>query len=219
MRHIPHLVVRFDRQVGVLTDAQRSHLLRVLRVEEGSPVSYTDGAGVIGEGRFEFGVVVRGDEIRVERPVPHVTLAVAPPRSTDRVRFLVEKVVELGVDEVVWIRTEYGQGRVPSRAKLEAWTHGAVEQSRRGYVPVVGAAFAKISDLNSDWPTVVADQTGDAPVSGETASRLTGLVGPEGGWGPADGVDDYPTLRFSQAVLRTETAAIAALAVLRSGPD
>lgn len=217
MKHIPHLVVQFDRQVGVLTDAQRSHLLRVLRVEEGSPVSYTDGTGVIGEGRFEFGVVVRGDETRVERPVPHVTLAVAPPRSTDRIRFLVEKVVELGVDEIVWVSTEYGQGRVPSRSKLEAWTQGAVEQSRRGYVPVVGSILRQISDLNGEFPTVVADQAGDVLASGETASRLTVLVGPEGGWGPADGIDDYPTLRLSEAVLRTETAAVAALAVLRSG--
>lgn len=216
MKHVPHLVVRFDRQVGVLTDTQRSHLSRVLRIAEGGTVSYTDGSGIVGEGRYEFGVVVRGDETQVERPLPRVTLAVAPPRSTDRLRFLVEKVVELGVDEIIWVRTQYGEGRVPSRSKLEAWTNGAVEQSRSGYVPIIGAALRPISDLGGTDTTVVADQAGSPLDGGDPRSTLTILIGPEGGWGPMDGVDGYPKVRFSHAVLRTETAAIAALAILRS---
>lgn len=200
----------------MLSDTQRSHLSRVLRVDEGSAVSYTDGAGIVGKGRFEFGVVVRGEESHVEPRKPRITLGVAPPRSTDRLRFLVEKVVELGVDEIAWIKTQFGQGRVPSMSKLEAWTLAAVEQSRRAYVPSVGGAMRPIADVVDGRVAVVADQSGDELVTHTAEENLVVVVGPEGGWGPTDAVDGFPSVRLSEAVLRTETAAIAALTLLRS---
>jgi 16S rRNA (uracil1498-N3)-methyltransferase len=185
-------------------------------MEEGSSVSYTDGAGVVGTGRFEFGVVVRGEESDVEPAKPRVTLGVAPPRSTDRLRFLVEKVVELGVDEIAWIKTQYGQGRVPSASKLEAWTLAAVEQSRRAYVPTIGRVMRPIADVVAGRKAVIADQGGDELVTHISGEDLVVVVGPEGGWGPSDAVDGFPNVRLSAAVLRTETAAIAALTLLRS---
>src|SRR5690606_40670004 len=97
-RHVPHVRAAdgWEGSVLPLTADQTHHLRRVLRRVDGEEVSYTDGAGRIGRGRLTGDGVERGEETTVPRPMG-LTLAVAPPKSKDRARFVVEKLAELGV--------------------------------------------------------------------------------------------------------------------------
>ncbi len=216
MAHLPHLYLPGPWEQPVLepTAQQIHHLRRVLRRTGDEPVSYTDGGGRIGTGTVIARGVQRGNEHTVARPVPSVTLAVAPPQSTERVRFLVEKLAELGVDRLVWLSTRHTQGHPPRREKCLAWAGAALEQSRGAWLMTVEGPVA-VGDLEG---AVWVASPGSAPpprVSGDT----TLVVGPEGGLDPDELGGEAVEIGLGGRILRVETAAIvgAALVLDRSG--
>jgi 16S rRNA (uracil1498-N3)-methyltransferase len=195
--------------------AAAHHLRRVLRLRDGAPVSYTDGAGRQGEGRLDADGVLRGPEVEVAS-LPDLTIAVAPPKATSRARFIVEKLTELGVSRLVWLDTKRGEGRPPRPGKAIEWAIGALEQSRGAHLmeidgpqPVAGPWSAQV---------VVADQAGEpfARVVAAHAVPDVVLVGPEGGFD--DGELPVAAARAALAVttLRTETAAVVAATLCRA---
>ncbi|CAN5886139.1 hypothetical protein BH23ACT5_BH23ACT5_22580 [soil metagenome] len=185
-----------------LADGQRRHLERVLRLGEGSPVSYTDGRGVEGTGHLLNGAVMRGPEVTGAAPA-RVTLAVAPPAERSRARFIVEKLAELGVARLVWVHTRRTEGRPPPPARSEAWAEAALEQSRGSWLMEV--ASGRVEAL--DRPLVVADRSGTPSWPGGCACVL---VGPEGGFDEAELPEDAVRVSFAPTVLRVETAAVVA---------
>lgn len=216
MAHVPHLHVPgpWDGPRLALSDEQLHHLTRVLRRADSAPVSYTDGAGLIGEGNVVGGQLKRGPERQVATPVP-VHLAVAPPRAVDRCRWIVEKLQELGVTRLTWLGTRHGEGRPPKPDKALRWAVGALEQSRGAHLLVIDQV-AGLTDLPP--PLAVADQ-GGRPLSGLAGSPFpTVAIGPEGGWAPGEVPAETPRLGLVETVLRTETAAVAAAVVLKAFP-
>ena len=209
MAHVPHLLVAepwYDTRIDVTPEQQR-HITAVLRREPGSPVSYTDGVGLVGEGTWTGTDIERGAETSIPAPIASLTLAVAPPDSKERVRWLIEKSTELGVARIRWLRTRYGQGRLPRPDKARAWMQGALEQSRRSRVTVVDSDWSVFDDLGD---FVAADQTGHAF---RPEGSVTVAIGPEGGWAPSELSPTVTRVALGDAVLRTETAAIGAAAV------
>jgi 16S rRNA (uracil1498-N3)-methyltransferase len=192
------------------------HLNRVLRLEDGAAVSYTDGAGQIGEGVLAGDSLRRGRERVVERPHPEIALAVAAPKSAARQRFIVEKLAELGVDRLYWLNTRYRQGRPPKKSKARAWAHAALEQSRGAWLLAVEGPVA-IDDL-PDWPALfVAERETFQPPSVVNGGIL--IVGPEAGLAEGEVPESAQRLSLGARVLRVETAAVVGAAVLleRSG--
>jgi 16S rRNA (uracil1498-N3)-methyltransferase len=206
MAHIPHIFLQgpFRDESVRLTDQQRGHLSKVLRRSADSEVSYTDGAGLTGVGVFDGDSVVRGTESAVERPSPVLCMAVAPPRSKDRARFVVEKLAELGVDELRWVKTRFGQSDPPASEKARSWAIGALEQSRGAWLLEISGPTT-INEL--ERPVLVADLTGSGGVPPDV-SRCTVLVGPEGGFEAGELTPEMIKFRLSDRVLRTETAAL-----------
>jgi len=188
--------------VPLSSDTHR-HLRTVLRMSDGDACSYTDGTGLVGTGLLIGDTVQRGDEHHVTHPVP-VTLAVAPPASKDRVRWMVEKACEVGVTRIRWLRTVHGEGRVPRHDKAMAWAQAALEQSRRAHLAEIDPDWTMIADLVGDL--VVFDQAGEG-LSG-ISGPVTVLVGPEGGWAGGELPSGPRRFTLGDGVLRTETAAI-----------
>lgn len=148
MGHIPHLYVPPPWGVSVLplTEQQDHHLRRVLRSVELAPVSYTDGEGTVGRGELGPEGLQRGEESHMPRPSPTLSVAVAPPHSVDRVRFIVEKLGELGADRLLWLTSDFGQARAPRADKSMQWARGALEQSRGAWLMTISDNIAP-SDL------------------------------------------------------------------------
>ena len=205
MAHVPHLLINdFSSDPVGLDQDQRHHLQKVLRYQAGSPLSYTDGRGLLGTGIWNGIELVRGDE-RMAAPRRSVTVAVAPPKAKDRQRLIVEKLGELGISRLVWLSTRFGQVAPPARARCRAWAVGALEQSRSAFLMEV--ATGSLDDLPG---IVLADASG-----GELEANVDTLgIGPEGGWHP-DELAGHQTASLSDQVLRTETAAIVGGALLR----
>jgi 16S rRNA (uracil1498-N3)-methyltransferase len=192
---------------------QRHHVENVLRRKPGSDVSYTDGAGLCGEGTWTAAGIERGDEISVPEPPSSLTLAVAPPDSKERIRWLVEKCTELGVARIRWIRTQLGQGRPPQPDKAHAWMQSALEQSRRAHVTVVDSGWSTLDDLGD---FAAADQSGR---SFRPLGSITLAIGPEGGWAPSELPPTTYLVTLAPSLLRTETAAVSAAALFGALTD
>ena len=145
-------------------------------------------------------------------PSPRVTLAVAPPHDAGRARFLVEKAAELGVAELRWVTTAATQGKPPQPARSSAWASAALEQSRGAHVTVISGPVP-VGDVDGD--AVVADP-GAGAVDPEwwAGGDVTLLIGPEGGLRPDEVARFTRRMGLGERVLRTETAAVVAAAVV-----
>lgn len=207
MAHVPHLLLEapWDSQLVEVSEAQAAHLERVLRLREGDPVSYTDGLGTLGDGRYQPGVVVRGCESTLERPTDLVVV-VASPSNRDRVRFMIEKLSELGVAEVRFLETRHGQGRPPRADRLRAWAVAGLEQSTGVWLMRTSTELVTLSGL--DGPVAVCEQGG----SKEPPHARTVVIGPEGGWAPGEVPEEAMLFDLGDTTLRVETAAVVAAA-------
>jgi 16S rRNA (uracil1498-N3)-methyltransferase len=221
--HIPHVYVAPPWSGAHIhpSDAACRHLRKVMRLGDGSPISYTDGRGRTGTGTFADDEITRGDEADVPAALPAIVLAVAPPQSTDRARFVVEKAAELAVTELRWLVTRFGGGRIPRRDKAEAWAIGALEQSRGAHLMRIGTELdvAELAMLDVDL-ALVADH-GAPPIrqalGGHDPAKVAIAIGPEGGFAAGE-VPDGPThVGLGARILRVETAAVVAAGAFRIG--
>jgi 16S rRNA (uracil1498-N3)-methyltransferase len=210
-----------DPDVPELADADRHHLERVLRLRPGDPVTVADGAGRWRLCRLAGGVdgaaLEPAGEVETEaRLEPPVTVAFALTKG-ERPEWTVQKLTELGVDGIVPFVAErsvvrWDAGRAATHS--ERWRRIAREaacQSRRAWLPVVEdvAPFAGVAGRAG---AALAERGGGPP---SLAWPLV-LVGPEGGWSPAERAvaEALPRVGFAAPVLRAETAAVTAGAVL-----
>jgi 16S rRNA (uracil1498-N3)-methyltransferase len=197
--------------IPVSTETRR-HLEKVLRYPAGAPVSYTNGAGLLGVGTWNDGAVIRGEERQLPRPRA-LTVAVAPPNSNSRLRFAVEKLGELGIERLLWLRTEHGQARPPRSDKAEAWARAALEQSHGAWLMEVAGPVA-VDELG-DWGTpLFAERGGIGSQDLHDVPDPVLCIGPEGGWARGEIPSDAVRIGLGDSVLRVETAAIVGAALL-----
>jgi len=215
MRHQPHLYVPGPWTDAVLRvpDTTTSHLERVLRYPEGGALTYTDGEGSVGSGTWTASGVRRGPERRVEPIRPQLTIAVAPPRSKDRQRFIVEKLQELAVSHLTWLGCERSQAGPPRDERIDAWARSGIEQSRGAWL--LSWDRLGVDALDAEV-TVVADQEGSEPIRVlRSFDAVTVAIGPEGGFTEGERARFRRSCALGSTVLRTETAAVAVAAALR----
>jgi 16S rRNA (uracil1498-N3)-methyltransferase len=200
-----------------LSDEDRHHLRKALRLRPGDPLVVSDGAGRWRTARFADEVEPDGEVVVVDRPSPPLTVGLTPTKG-DRPEWAVQKLTELSIDRIVLLRTERsvvlweGDRAEHHLARLRRIAREAAMQSRRVWLPeVLGVATP------ADHPgAALAEPGGRAP----TAADTTLLCGPEGGWSDAERADDRDHVALGGAVLRAETAAVTAgalLAALRQG--
>ncbi|MEM9465611.1 MAG: RsmE family RNA methyltransferase [Actinomycetota bacterium] len=205
--------------VPVVDGDDRHHLDRVLRLRDGDPLTVGDGAGRWRRCRWGASVEPVGDIVTVDPPTPRLGVAFALIKG-GRPELVVQKLVELGIDDirpftaarsvVRWDDTKAAKNHV----RLERVAREAVMQCRRVWIPIIHppVGFAEVAALPG---SARADRDGSAP----TSTHTTVLVGPEGGWTDEERAVDLPVVGLSNAVLRAETAAIAAGALLAARRD
>jgi len=212
-------VVVADVGRPVLSDADRHHLERVRRLRPGDPLSVTDGRGTWRWCRFGPEVEPAGGIEHDPAPTPVLTVAFALVKG-ERPELVVQKLTELGIDRIVPFVAErsvvrWDAGKAAKQLeRLQRVALEAAMQSRRTWVPMVEpvTTFAEVSARPG---AAGADHDGDPP----TLDHPVLLVGPEGGWAPAERASLAATVGLGPTVLRAETAAItgaALLAALRS---
>jgi 16S rRNA (uracil1498-N3)-methyltransferase len=220
-RAAAHAIVA-ELEAPDLDEVDRHHLTSVLRLRPGEVVSVTDGRGGWRPCRVGAGgaLVPEGDIVRTRRPQPPVTVGFAPVKG-DRPEWAVQKLTELGVDRIVVLVAERSvvrwEGERGSRHldRLRSVAHQAAMQSRQLWLPEV-IGFEAARTLAAHPEVAMAAPEGDPP----NLDHPTVLVGPEGGWTPAEMGAARSTVNLGPGLLRTESAAVAAgvlLTALRAG--
>jgi 16S rRNA (uracil1498-N3)-methyltransferase len=217
---------------AVLTGEHAEHLARVLRARVGEEFDIATGSAVrrgriarIENHRVEFEL---GEEVAVA-PAPDVTLVLAIYKF-DRMEWALEKCSELGVRRVVPVvasRTEKHLARAAGK-RVARWRKivlQAAEQSRRSAPPEV-ADPAKLRDaiaLCGSVRILLSESEQQRSLKQvlelqSAAREILLAIGPEGGWTAAEQQlftqSGWISASLGATILRAETAAIAALAVV-----
>lgn len=217
-------------------DGERAHYLaRVLRVRSADTIVVFDGRG--GEYPAVVGKISRqGVQLRlgthsprnVESPLA-IRLVQGISRG-ERMDFVVQKATELGVQRISPVYTANSVVRLKAdRAEKKSghWeriAQGACEQCGRNVLPVIDAAAVLGTVLAEPLggSRVILHPDGEEPICDlqRIDGAVTLLTGPEGGFNAAE-IElavraGFVPLSLGPRILRTETAALAAIAILQS---
>lgn len=223
------------------------HLRRVLRAAPGDRVTGLDGRGARVEllvravGRRELVLERVGEPAREpapgdpRAPLDWIVIAAPLPRG-DRAGEMLDRLVQLGVAELVPLEAERSQGGreglgAARRARLERIARAACKQSRRAWVLELGQELGfeewlRRGERRALWladpaaTTTLADALARLPREprGTRERPLAIALGPEGGWTAAERAAAQRSGALEVAlgphVLRTETAAESAAAIV-----
>ncbi len=216
-----------------LEDQASQHLLRVLRMVNGQSVRLFNGDG------FEYSGVLDGCSkkqatVRIGLPgvqdtTPPLALRLGQVVSKgDRMDLTIQKATELGVQHIVPLWSERCDVRLKGdrlEKKVEHWKKvalSACEQCGRNRIPTILPPADLADWLNTEQSALklILHPHNQHPLSSHTAPKSVAIaVGPEGGF-----TDDeirlaqqagFKGLLLGPRILRTETAALAALSVLQ----
>lgn len=215
----------------VLPDDQAHYLRHVLRLAAGQAVALFNGRD--GEWRAVIAEAgkkgVRLDvetQLRPHQAAADVWLCFAPIKQ-GRTEMIAEKATELGATRLLPVLTRRTQMQKVNVERLAAHAREAAEQCERLDVPGVAPAVT-LEKLLQDWPAdrrlFLCAERSDTPsllTAAEGQGPCALLVGPEGGFAPEElqQIAAHPqvvTVSLGPRILRAETAAIAAMAILQS---
>lgn len=211
------------------------HALRVLRMKMGDEMMLMDGQG----NYFRAEVTLAHTkhclyEIKEQLPQQrqwqgHIHLAMAPTKMMDRVEWMTEKAVEIGVDEISFLNCQFSERRLVKLPRLEKIMIAAVKQSHKAWATQLNEIVAFddfirqpreghhfIAHCYEEVPrTYIYDELQKLPPSDAT----TVLIGPEGDFS----IDEvrqavaagYISVHLGKSRLRTETAGLSAVMMMQ----
>jgi 16S rRNA (uracil1498-N3)-methyltransferase len=227
-----------------------AHHLRVLRLKIGDAFTIFDGQGQ----EFQTQLTVDIKQISSSAPISvalsnatevnrerkgRITL-IQGLATADKMDWVIEKAVELGVHRVIPVSAHRSVMRLDERRAEKKHLHwqrivqSASEQCGRNMLMQVDltcsleqalkAQVTPAHDKNNDmlW---VANPTGARPLiecieqSAKTITSVAIAIGPEGGWSEQETamflkIADTQTISLGARVLRTETAGLAAVSMI-----
>jgi 16S rRNA (uracil1498-N3)-methyltransferase len=218
-----------------LPEAAARHAVNVLRLQAGDALTLFNGAG--GEYRANL-VMVNKREARariielhaIERESPlQITLALAISAG-ERMDYSLQKATELGATTIQPLATERSVVRLAGERadkRLQHWRHvviAACEQCGRNRVPAVAPLqqlYAYLAALDRNQRLLMLSPHAEKPLKQVApAASAVLLIGAEGGLAPAEleaaQASGFEPVRLGPRTLRTETAPVAALAVLQA---
>ncbi len=230
----------WDEATATLVGAQAEHISRVLRAQPGMEADVVAGGRVF---HAEVAAVVNGEvrfnlisELEAGPALP-ITLVMAVYKF-DHLEWAIEKATELGVAAIAPVIARRSEKHLAQAAqkRAERWrriAHEAAQQSRRSDVPLVldpvplpqcvKAASAATRIVLAEQERSTTLRTAIEEAIAAAANEMPALeiaIGPEGGWAPEEealfDANGWRAVSLGPRILRAETAAIAALAVVAS---
>jgi len=227
----PRFVVAPEALSGtstVLTGPELHHL-RVRRLRTGSDLILCDGCG-----QQRPGIVTT---LNRERAVIHFTAATPIERESplrlvlaqalvkgDKVDLIVEKGTELGMQELLLVRTERSLGNV-SPGRVERWSRiarAAAKQCQRSAVPRIAGpiSFDELLERRDSLRLLFWEGSARGALTVveprlDSSASVLAAVGPEGGFSPAEAARatacGFRLMSLGARILRAETAAVVAV--------
>jgi 16S rRNA (uracil1498-N3)-methyltransferase len=210
----------------VLSEEESLHAVKVLRLKEKDTITIIDGKGK----QFEAEVnnahpkkcgfsILSFIEKRQSRPY-YLHIALAPTKSIDRIEWLVEKAVEIGVDEISFLQCDRSERKMINIERIEKIAVSAMKQSMNLHLPVLNDMISFENFLlpeRKETCFIAHLENGkrmhfkDEVIQ---SNEILILIGPEGDFSKEEinkALDKkYIPVTLGESRLRTETAALAA---------
>lgn len=211
---------------GKLPEGESAHCVRVLRMKVNDEIRVVDGKGNIFLCRITD-ANPKGAELEILEKIsdhdddPQITLIVAPTKNFDRMEWMVEKCIEIGINEICFVKCERSERKHIRKERVEKVAVAAMKQSLKSKLPVISF----FEDFRSMLSYVCKKDGGkfmgycdDEYKRLEFAKELIPdnnviiLIGPEGDFVHREVQDavnvGFIPVTFGKMRLRTETAAI-----------
>ena len=211
------------------------HISKVLRLRTGDEITVCDSCGWdyvcaiedISSAQVEARILAKNPN-KAESPL-HITVYQGLPKS-DKMDYIVQKCVELGVVNIVPVATARAVVKLHDEEKKRTrWQKIAAEAAKqcgRGIIPTVGAVadFGEvIENIDPDALNILPYENEDNrrlrdALVGYTGDKINIIIGPEGGFDPAEisaaEQKGIHIVTLGPRILRTETAPIAAVSAV-----
>lgn len=216
-----------------LPESDSAHCVRVLRMTEGDDLQVVDGKGNIFHCRLALAHQKHAqvEILSCERIEPcwqgAITVAVAPTKNMDRMEWLVEKLVEMGVDRIVPLSCRYSERKEIKTERLLKIAVSAMKQSLKATLPVISemtplAAFIAADTSEQKFVAYCAPEIPRRRLVSLYRPGLSAtiLIGPEGDFSQKEISDTiaagYQPVTLGDTRLRTETAAMVACSMFHT---
>ncbi len=211
------------------------HAMRVLRLKGGDEMMLMDGEGYF----FRAEVTIAATHhcyYQIIEKMPqerqwkgHIHLAIAPTKMMDRIEWLMEKAVEIGVDEVSFINCQFSERRLIKTVRIEKISISAVKQSHKAWKPILNEMmpYNKFIESPREGAKFIAHCYDEIPRTYlfdelrqlDAEEKVTVLIGPEGDFS-IDEVKNalrqgYKSIHLGKSRLRTETAGLSAVMMMQ----
>ncbi len=209
---------------NILSEEESRHCAQVLRHTVGDEIVVLDGEGgkyysvltKVSKNACEFEVQATEQATKKDFSIH---LAIAPTKNTDRIEWMIEKLSEIGVDQVTFLETQHSERRKIRMDRLEKKALSAMKQSKNPYKlqlnPIL--PFKEFVQVNQASEKLIAHVDPAHPYLAQKiqkSSDVSILIGPEGDfsseeleWAQQTG---YQTASLGNHTLRTETAGFVA---------
>lgn len=218
-----------------LPSDEAMHALRVLRLKMGDELMLMDGRG----NYYRAEVTLAHTKhclYEIKETIPQerqwegrVHLAIAPTKLMDRMEWMIEKAVEVGVDEISFLNCQFSERRLVKIPRADKIVISAVKQSHKAWKPLLndmvpfkdfiaqphsGRRF--IAHCYEEFPrTYLYDELRSMPATEDAIV----LIGPEGDFS-VDEVrmamaNGYQSVHLGKSRLRTETAGLSAVMMMQ----
>jgi 16S rRNA (uracil1498-N3)-methyltransferase len=220
----------FSVERPFLPEEEARHALKVLRLGVGDAVRVTDGRGnfyeatVAGADAKKCRLAVRHHEPESGKKGFSIHVAVAPTKNTDRTEWLVEKCVEIGVDQISFVLCERSERRHFNPERVEKIAVAAMKQSLKAYLPQLDELVPLRDFLQRPLPGhkyiahLVEGERQLLQRVAPTGGSYCVLIGPEGDFTPGEVAaalaSGFVPVSLGESRLRTETAGIVACHIL-----
>ena len=219
-----------------LPNDEAMHALRVLRLKAGDEMMLMDGNGNYYRAEVTLAHTKHcfydiKETVPQNRPwLGHVHLAIAPTKLMDRMEWMIEKAVEIGVDEISFINCQFSERRIVKIPRADKIAVSAMKQSHKAWKtqlndivsfkdfvsqPREGLKF--IAHCYEEIPrTYLYDELRQATASEQPT---TVLIGPEGDFSIGEVKEamahGYQSVHLGKSRLRTETAGLSAVMMMQ----
>lgn len=216
-----------------IEDEEWHHCRQVLRLREGNHLILTDGMGRAVQGLIRLADQRRGqieliDDVSLKFDHSRhysVTIAFAPTKNIDRTEFAVEKITELGVNEICFLKCKHGERDKIRMDRMEKIVASAAKQSRKSTFPHLQDMTLPLSFIQSKKTSVpgieilachLDENSRGLPQNYTAGKDVVLLVGPEGGFADEEilGMNELNVsfVHLGPFRLRVETAVFKACA-------
>ncbi len=235
MKEVRFFYVPDAATVQELPEEEAMHALRVLRLKSGDEMMLMDG-----KGNFYRAEVTLAHtkhclyDIKEVCPQPrpwkgHLRLAIAPTKMMERMEWMIEKAVEIGIDEIAFLHCMFSERRIVKMTRTDKIVIAAMKQSRKAwktqlkdmmplkqFVAQPNEGRKYIAHCYNEIPrTYLFDELRKPAASDD----CTVLIGPEGDFSIEEVKDamahGYQSVHLGDSRLRTETAGLAAVMMMQ----